>query len=375
MSKPRIAFIDSAWAANAYRKKTGKYGAIAYFRLVKPMQYLMEWFDIDFYGKNLEEFGEGNSAYWYLARKYDIIFSKHIDNGQGASALLATAEDCKKKVIVDLDDNYLQIRNDNPAATDYAPLKGGRYFLGAFISLANGLSVSTQPLYDLYSSLNEKRFILPNCNDIADWPHKPKKHKDGKIRIGYAGSITHNDDLELIWKPLGYVLNKYPHVRFEICGAIDPTKIGEVMEKIQINAERDITSQLWFYGGTPVWEGYTTILPGFGWDIGLAPLVDEPFNRGKSHIKWMDYAMCNMPTIASKVYPYVEDIQGVHTIQHLKTGILTTNEKEWILNLELLINNDSLRKELADNAYQYIKENWQYKDHIHKWKEMFEFYL
>ena len=36
-----------------------------------------------------------------------------------------------------------------------------------------------------------------------------------------------------------------------------------------------------------------------GWDIGIAPLVDSPFNRSKSAIKAMDYAALGLPVLAS----------------------------------------------------------------------------
>ena len=376
MKKHKLAFLDTSWASNEYRKKTGHYGAIAYFRLVKPMQYLKDYYDIEFFGKNLEKFGDGEEAYIHLAKNYDLIFSKHIDNGKGASNILALAEYFKKKVVVDLDDNYLQIRDDNPAAKDYAPMKGGRYFLGAFMGLANGLTVSTDPLVTAYKDINKSIDVLPNCNDIDDWKNPRKIFKDNKIRIGYAGSITHNDDLEIIWEPMGYILDKYPNIRFEIAGAIDPKLIGDVMAKVQKHAKRDITGQMWFYGGTQAWYGYTKILASFGWDIGLAPLVDEPFNHCKSHIKWMDYAMVGCPTVASKVYPYCQPIMGVDTIIHEKTGLLCENTVEsWKKNIESVIIKPELRRELADNAYIFIKDNWQYKDWAHLWKKAFDKYL
>lgn len=373
--RPKISFLDTGWAVNEYRKETGHYGAIAYFRLVKPMEVLRDFFDITFYGKNLQQFGDGENAYAHLAQTSDLIFSKHIDNGQGASNLLALTQHFGKKILVDLDDNYLQIRDDNPAAKDYAPMKGGRYFLGAFMSLSDGLTVSTNPLASVYSPINKSIDVLPNCNDVDDWKNPRRIHKDNKIRIGYAGSITHNDDLELIWRPMGIILDKYPNVKFEICGAIDPKMIVPVMEKVQKHAKRDITGQMWFYGGTQAWLGYTKLLASFGWDIGLAPLVDEPFNHCKSHIKWMDYAMVGCPTVASKVYPYFQPIMGVKTIEHEKTGLLCETEEDWIKNIESVILKADFRRELADNAYTYIKENWQYKDWAHLWKKAFEKYL
>lgn len=377
--KPKICALDSSWAVNPYRKKTGHYGAIPYYRLIKPMENLTEWFDIDFWGKAwMEKFKTGEEAYIYMAKNYDLIFSKHIDNGAAGSNLLAMADHFKKKVVVDLDDNYLEIRKDNPAFESYAELKGGRYFLGSFITLANGITVSTQPLKEAYSKMqfaNPNIDVLPNCNDVNDWKFKRRIFKDNKIRIGYMGSITHDDDLELIYEPIAQILEKYPNVKFEICGAVDPKNIEKVMQKIQSYAKKDVLEQLWFHGGTQSWFGFSQHLFSMGWDIGIAPLVDEPFNHGKSHIKWFDYSMVGIPTIASKVYPYYRRIQGTPTIQHEKTGLLCETKDDWFKHLESVILKPDLRRELADNAYTFIRDNWQYKNHAYKWRDVLMKYL
>jgi len=377
--KPKIAFLDTSWASNEYRKETGHYGAIAYYRLIKPLEVLTEWFDIDYFGKELRQFKTGEEAFLALSKKYQIIYSKHVDNGIGGSNILAAADYYGKKVVVDSDDNYLQIRKDNPAYETYAELKGGRYFLSAFMTLANGLTVSTEPLKDVYSKMqfaNKNIDVLPNCNDINDWKFKRNIKLDGKIRIGYMGSITHNDDLALIWEPMAKIMAKYSKVMFEICGAVDAKDIKKTMAKVQSYVDKDILNQFWFYEGLPSWHGFPELMFKLGWDVGLAPLVDEPFNHGKSHIKWFDYSMVGIPTIASKVYPYCEPIQGVETIVNGKTGLLVENTPdEWYKAIESVIINSNYRQELADTAYTFIRDNWQFRQHAHKWKAVFEKYL
>ena len=96
------------------------------------------------------------------------------------------------------------------------------------------------------------------------------------------------------------------------------------------------------------------------WDIAVAPLDDNKFTRCKSHIKWMEMSALKFPVIASRVYPYYVDLWGRPTIEHDKTGLLV-KPNEWEEALELLITNKEKRKELAENAYSSVKENWQYE--------------
>ncbi len=374
MAKKKIAWLLTDWMGNAYRRENDLYGGIGYYRVIKPAQVLRKWFDIEVIGADFRHWGTDDEKYTRLGKGYDLIISKHLSIPQEASNTLATGKHFKKKVIVDLDDDYLNIRKDNPAFKDYAILKGGRYFLSALLSLADGLTVSTDPLSKVYSRLNPSIDVLPNCNDINDWP-APTKKNDGKIRIGYAGGNAHGDDLALILNPVARILDLYPNVLFEICGAVTALEAKEMGEKMNKFTKRDITPQILIIKGTPAWQGYPELLASFGWDIGIAPLVDEPFNRGKSHIKVMEYSMVGAASVASPVYPYFEPIRGVKIMEDGVTGLFASTPDEWFNALDKLICNPKLRKTLAKNMYKHVKKNWQWKSWAYLWKEVIEKYL
>lgn len=363
------------WNSNAYRQENDLYGGIGYYRVVKPAQFLREWFDIEVVGADIRNWGTTDEKYTRIGKNYDLIFSKHIDNGEAASNLLATADHYKKNVIVDIDDNYMDIRKDNPAYKDYAELKGGRYFLSALLSLCDNIAVSTKPLKSAYSRLNSEIEVLPNCNDVNDWTHPIKVHDDGKIRIGYQGGNAHWDDLMLIAEPMARILDKYDHVLFQIIGALDALQARKLGEEMMKYSKRDITPQIQITGGTLAWEGYPEFLASQGWDIGIAPLVDDVFSRGKSHIKVMEYAMVGAACIASKVYPYSEPIMGVPIMEHGKHGYFATNTEEWQVYLEKLILDPKLRSKLSTAMYKHVKAKWQWKHWIHLWKDLFERYI
>ena len=102
------------------------------------------------------------------------------------------------------------------------------------------------------------------------------------------------------------------------------------------------------------------------WNIGMAPVVDNQFNKGKSHIKWMEYAMCKIPCVASKVYPYYKQIEGLDTIIEGETGFLAIDGLDFYRKLKFLVDNPDVAKRIGENAYNEIVEKWQFDKNIDK---------
>lgn len=366
-----IAWLYSDWQINDYRTKNDLYGGIGYYRVVKPAQYLKKWFDIEVIGADFRHWGTDDETYTRLGRDYDLIISTHPLTGRDGSNLLATASHYKKKVLADMDDNLFAIRRDTKAAESYAKGKEGRYFIAAFLELASGLTVSTLPLSKVYSKFNKAVDILPNCNDVKDWP-KPTVKDDGLIRIGFAGGTEHSKDLEMIAEPVAKILEKYPSTVFEVIGALGPEVARTIAGKMLKVASHKVLDRFRITGGTPAFKGYPELLASQGWNIGICPLITDTFNEGKSHIKWMEYSMVGAATIASPVGPFKGKIQGLDTVVHGKTGLHASGPDEWFECLETLVRNPDIRIDLATNAYDYIKNNWQWEQHIEKWKKVID---
>jgi hypothetical protein len=151
-------------------------------------------------------------------------------------------------------------------------------------------------------------------------------------------------------------MEKYKNVYFESVGAI-----GKEHIKLFSCFNDETRKRCDVLGSTWTQKEYPKFLSKTKWDIGIAPLVDSEFTRSKSHIKWMEYSMYKIPTIASQVYPYFMNSFGIDTIKHEETGLLV-KPSEWFDALEDLILHKDKRKKLGENAFNYIKNNWQYSD-------------
>jgi glycosyltransferase involved in cell wall biosynthesis len=234
--------------------------------------------------------------------------------------------------------------------------------------------VNTLPLKKVYKGINKNIDVLPNCNDINDWPVERQNMQDDKIRIGFAGGLSHKADLEMILEPMSYILVKYPNVIFQVVGALHPKEAMEMGVKMYEFCKVDINDRFMVRGGTEAWQGYPEFINSFAWDIAIAPAVDDEFNKCKSHNRWMESAMIGCPTVASPVYPYITPVQGRQVIRHGITGVIANNSEEWFEMLSGLIEHPDKRKEIAKNAYDYIANNWQWNNWEKEYKKIIDKY-
>jgi glycosyltransferase involved in cell wall biosynthesis len=159
------------------------------------------------------------------------------------------------------------------------------------------------------------------------------------IDIGYfSGNITHDQDFELILPAITKLMESYANVRLCLAGEITlPEKLKQYEERVVINKLVN-------------WEKLPELIASV--DINIAPLVDTLFNRAKSENKWVEAALVRVPTVASDTGAFARMIQDG------KTGILCENtESAWFVGMESLVKDINYRKQIAQNAYQYVIEN------------------
>lgn len=355
------------YALNVNRKVADGYGGVGYYRIVKIGEHLKKHgFDVtiiggvgfDAFGKDVVE------RFDNIFKEYDIFWMPYFYNDQSAAAMYSMRDKHGKKVIIDLDDNYFDVPESNQLYKEFSPGKKSRAFLSTILFFADYITVSTYPLkeriHDHFMAVDgtvKDITVIPNLNDIEDWNYEAKEREDDTIIIGYAGSTSHKDDLKLVLPHIVRIMKKYPQVTFEMMGLLTKDEASTFFKGIP----KDILDRMGMIGATDMYSEYPKFLANHRWDIGIAPLVDTAFTRCKSSIKWLEYSMYKVPVVASRVYPYFMDVGGRMTVQDGITGLLCKS-KEWTEKLERLINDKQLRRKLGNQAYEFIRDNWQYKD-------------
>lgn len=86
-------------------------------------------------------------------------------------------------------------------------------------------------------------------------------------------------------------------------------------------------------------------------DIGLCPLPDDQFTRGKCGFKILQYFAAGLPVIASPVGINADFLMGG------KTGLAAVRQDEWIDAITVLVNDASLRQSMGQNGRNVAQQH------------------
>ena len=191
--------------------------------------------------------------------------------------------------------------------------------------------------------------VLPTPVVVPEMLPDRKAKGDGPV-IGWIGTGRNLVYLDGIRDVIRAVAHRYPQVRWRV-----------------------ISSKPYRLDGVPIqnvrWEASTADQALSEFDIGLMPLTDDPWSRGKCSFKVLQYMAAGIPTIASPVGMNTELIRdGV-------TGCLAGGSVEWMKALTALIDNSALRAQLGKNGYRFVKERFALDVCWEKMKGVLEPYL
>ncbi len=263
-----------------------------------------------------------------------------------------------KPVIYDIDDWLLELPVSHPDAERY---RAARTAILRAVLEADGVTCPTSPLAEQLKKLNENVAVLPNYLDEDLWReaiYKPNPVWEKELRpvvIGYMGGYGHIPDLEMVKPVLVRILRRYgDRVKMRFWGCPPPADL------------RGWKNVEWIEIGLVSYAEFARYFSKQNCDIFIAPLVDSLFNRSKSALKFLEYSILEIPGIYSHVAPYEQ------VVIHGENGFLARDLGEWENYLIQLIENPSLRWEIAKKARETVIADWLLADHAYEWKEVYE---
>jgi len=251
-------------------------------------------------------------------------------------ALVEAARRRSRPVIYDTDDLLVHVSRNHP---DYPVYRAKAvYALKALVD-ADFVVVSTQPLADYLAPFHSRIAVIANRLPATLWRSICQGSTagiDGRQRdhvsIGYIGSNTHQPDLRLVEDALVAVLRRHEgRVRFLSVGVPLTPRLKLLPNVEQCMPTKRISRRY------PEFTEFTATLP---IDVGIAPLVDSPFNRCKSDVKFQEYAALGIPAVCSDLAPYRD------RVRHGVNGFLAADASQWEDCLNGLVSSAELRRRI-----------------------------
>lgn len=163
---------------------------------------------------------------------------------------------------------------------------------------------------------------IPTVVDLDRYPLPIRTEKSNRESvIGWIGSPSTAKYLRLASDALGRLQEEF-NIRCVAIGAKEEDLVGTPFRSIPWCEDTEVSSLN-------------------GLDIGIMPLADTPWERGKCGYKLIQYMASGLPVVASPV--------GVNNqiVKHGVNGFLASTQEEWIDCLEKLVSDVALRARLG----------------------------
>ena len=172
--------------------------------------------------------------------------------------------------------------------------------------------------------------VLPTVIDIDRYTVTPAATRRPPV-VGWMGSPSSAGYLGLV---MGAFARLGDRVRFRVVGA------GDACPSAGVSVER------------VAWSEETEIAELNGFDIGIMPLADGPWERGKCGYKLIQYMAAARPVVASPV--------GINMtlVRDGENGFLAGDEDAWVRAIERLISEDGLRVAMGAAGRRLVESGY-----------------
>jgi glycosyltransferase involved in cell wall biosynthesis len=236
-----------------------------------------------------------------------------------------------KKILFDLDDAIMYRSSSSPRPHSFSRwLKFGRMVRGS-----DAVTVGNEFLRNevLKVDRQKKVFLIPTSIDTKLYPKKKGMSDPSEFIVGWIGTGGNLKYLKKLEPVFETIAQRFPHVKLKIVSNdfYDPPHLPVIKKPWRLEDENeDLIS----------------------FDIGLMPLNDDLWSRGKCGLKIIQYLSVGVPVVCTPV-GMNRDI-----VQHGKNGFWATTHQEWVDHITTFIQNPDLRQRMGFNGIETVEREY-----------------
>jgi glycosyltransferase involved in cell wall biosynthesis len=217
----------------------------------------------------------------------------------------------------------------------------------SLVKLAQRCVCGNDYLADFARKHNPNTSVIPTAIDTDKFQQRSQKDEQ-TLTIGWTGTSGNYEFFsEKMIDDIARVLKETPHTRFLfICDRPPDERFHFQYDYLPWRAESEITDLQQI-------------------DIGLMPLIDSPWSRGKCGFKLIQYGAIGIASLASDV--------GVNAdvIRDGQSGCLIHND-DWYTPLKKLVEDRQLARIMGKEAQKHMQKVYSLKTNYPKLKEAIE---
>lgn len=286
----------------------------------------------------------------WRADEYDIIFVQREAFMTGSTRFEKKFAKSRAKLVFDFDDAIWKLDTSN-ANKKFEWLKNAGK-TAEIIAMSNLVIAGNEYLADYARHHNNNVSIIPTTVDTEYYRRSVKvtgtvastaTDTAKPVCIGWSGSLTTIKHFEYAIPFLRQLKKKYG----------DRITIKVIGDSTYVNEELGIR-------GLP-WKKEDEIKELSTFDIGIMPLPDDEWTKGKCGLKGLLYMSLEIPAVMSPV--------GVNTeiIRDGENGMLASTTEEWVKKLEQLIDSPELRRKIGEKARETVVKDYS----VVAWKDKY----
>lgn len=175
--------------------------------------------------------------------------------------------------------------------------------------------------------------LVPTVIDLDRYQLRSQRvASDQPPRVVWIGSPATQHYLEQLRRPLLELYRRQPFVFRVIGGDLDGLPEG-IVESV-------------------VWQLSTEVQSIASSDVGVMPLPDTPWERGKCGYKLIQFMACGLPVVASPVGA------NKQIVRHGVNGFLSDSADQWVEYLYRLISNEALRERMGSAGRERVEDEY-----------------
>jgi glycosyltransferase involved in cell wall biosynthesis len=282
------------------------------------------------------------------ASSYDIVFIQREAFMTGSVLFEKGFARSTAKLIFDFDDSIWMQHETNSSANKALFWLKKPAKTADIIKLSDLIFAGNDYLADYARQFNKNVLIVPTTIDTKEYTPSLHKSYSDNVCIGWSGSITTIEHFCFAIPALQIIKDKYG----------ERIKIKVIGDKNYVHESLNIKGL--------AWNKKEEIAELQSFDIGIMPLPDDEWTKGKCGLKGLQYMALGIPTIMSPV--------GVNTdiIKDGENGFLASTTEEWVTKLSMLIESENLRKQVGNAGRITVEKKYSVSANKHLYLTAFD---